>query len=171
MVKIYTFSTVVSRVFYVLQFYNLIEQQVSTPIICHGFSLFPDGKMIYFKSEDEPRKHHTIQVWQTPFTAADYIPEVTAEHAQSRIYKIGNKEVVSCMAECREVINLLSVAKAMQIFTLMLSRNQQTFSIVIRLKEAEIGNLSEPLDGIRETQLRLLMNMRRLSVSVKKRIR
>ena len=63
--------------------------------------------MIYFKADDEPRKHHTIQVWQTPFTSPDYTPEVSAEQAQSQVYKIGNKEVVSCMAECHEVIGLL----------------------------------------------------------------
>ncbi|EDM26636.1 hypothetical protein LNTAR_02472 [Lentisphaera araneosa HTCC2155] len=136
---------------YVLQFYNLIEQQVSTPIICHGFSMFPDGKMIYFKSEDEPRKHHTIQVWQTPFTAADYIPEVTAEHAESRIYKIGNKEVVSCMAECQEVINLLSRGESYaDLYVDVVKKSTDILDGYFWIKEAEVGDLSKPLGGIRE---------------------
>ncbi|MDD7984499.1 DNA repair ATPase [Lentisphaera marina] len=135
---------------YVLQFYNLIDQRVSTPIICHGFSLFPDGKMVYFKSEDEPRKHHTIQVWQTPFTAADFIPEVSEEQAQSQIYKIGNKEVVSCMAECQEVINLLSRGESYaDLYVDVVKKSTDILDGYFWLKEEGVGNLADPLDGIR----------------------
>ncbi|WDE99192.1 DNA repair ATPase [Lentisphaera profundi] len=135
---------------YVLQFYNLIDQKVSTPIICHGFSMFPDGKMIYFKAEDEPRKHHTIQVWQTPFTAADFIAEVSDEQAQSQIYKIGNKEVVSCMAECQEVINLLSRGESYSdLYVDVVKKSTDILDGYFWLKEEGVGQLSEPLDGIR----------------------
>ena len=48
---------------YVLLPYNLIEQRVDTPIICHGSTLFNAGEMICFKSQDEAAKHHAIQIW------------------------------------------------------------------------------------------------------------
>ena len=51
---------------YVLLSYNMIEQHVETPILCNGFSIFEEGKLIYFKSDDAAQKHHAMQVWQTP---------------------------------------------------------------------------------------------------------
>lgn len=88
---------------YVLLHYNLIEQKVNTPIICHGFTLFPNGELAYFRAEEEPTKHHLIQLWQTPFVAGEQVP---SEHTDSYLYKIGNKDVVRAMAEANEVLIL-----------------------------------------------------------------
>ncbi|NQV26607.1 MAG: DNA repair ATPase [Rhodopirellula sp.] len=54
---------------YVLLPYNLIRQQVDTPIICSGLALFEAGELLCFKSQDDPQKHHAIQIWQTPYVA------------------------------------------------------------------------------------------------------
>ncbi|NWK55957.1 DNA repair ATPase [Verrucomicrobiaceae bacterium N1E253] len=102
---------------YVLLSYNLIERSVENPIICSGYSLFPDGKLLYFRSEGqrsgngeakppEPQKHHVIQAWQTPYLNDEFSARITAEN-DSFLFKIGNPDIVRCMAECREVLNLL----------------------------------------------------------------
>ena len=91
---------------YVLLSYNLIERTVDTPIICSGYSLFPDGKLLYFRSEDTAQKHHVIQVWQTPYLDDTFASAATEENS-SLLFKIGNPDIVRCMAECREVLNLL----------------------------------------------------------------
>ncbi|MCP5538250.1 MAG: DNA repair ATPase [Akkermansiaceae bacterium] len=90
---------------YVLLSYNLIERTVETPIICSGYSLFPDGKLLYFRSEDAASKHHVIQVWQTPYIGDDAAASIKAN--DSFLFKLGNADIVRCMAECREVVNLL----------------------------------------------------------------
>ena len=41
---------------YVLLRYNLIEQQVDTPVICHGAAFFHAGEMACFRSQEEPQK-------------------------------------------------------------------------------------------------------------------
>ena len=89
---------------YVLLSYNMIEQQVQTPQICNGFSLFDDGRQICFRSDDTPVKHHALQVWQTPFVSSNTTTEAKTD---SYLYKIGNREVVRAMAECSELINLI----------------------------------------------------------------
>ncbi|MEM9987268.1 MAG: DNA repair ATPase, partial [Bacteroidota bacterium] len=43
---------------YVLLPYNLVKMQVETPIICGGFTIFPDGELCYFRQEDQPGRHH-----------------------------------------------------------------------------------------------------------------
>ncbi|MFN3166676.1 MAG: DNA repair ATPase [Phycisphaeraceae bacterium] len=89
---------------YVLMAYNLIAQRVETPTICNGFALFEDGTLVYFKSDDEPQKHHAVQVWQTPIVGPNYVP---AQQSDSYLYKIGNRDIVRGMAECAQVLGLI----------------------------------------------------------------
>lgn len=88
---------------YLLHQYNIIEQKVDTPIHCNGFALFPDGELTYFKTEEEPSKHHIVKIWQTPFLQGKPLP---SEHQDSFLYKVGNKDIVKAMAECHEVLTL-----------------------------------------------------------------
>ncbi|MBP9224572.1 MAG: DNA repair ATPase [Verrucomicrobiales bacterium] len=88
----------------VLMPYNLIRQSVATPILCHGYSIFPDGELIYFRGDGAAQKHHTLQVWRTPFMEG---PFRTEEKTGSYLYKVGNADLVRCMAECHEILNLL----------------------------------------------------------------
>ncbi|WP_202014480.1 DNA repair ATPase [Chryseolinea lacunae] len=89
---------------YVLMSYNMIAQQVETPIICNGFTVFNDGMLVYFRSETEAVRHHQVQIWQTPYTST--LQENTAM-SNNVLYKIGNKDIVSAMSESQEVIQLL----------------------------------------------------------------
>jgi hypothetical protein len=90
---------------YVLMSYNIIVQQVETPVICNGFTIFNDGKLIYFRTEAEAVRHHQVQIWQTPYTAV--LKENDGMH-DNVLYKIGNKDIVSAMSESQEIIQLLS---------------------------------------------------------------
>ena len=89
---------------YVLMSYNIIVQQVETPIICNGLH-FNDGKLIYSELEVEAVRHHQVQIWQTPYTAV--LKENEGMH-DNVLYKIGNKDIVSAMSESQEIIQLLS---------------------------------------------------------------
>ncbi|WP_442267002.1 DNA repair ATPase [Tenacibaculum sp. ZS6-P6] len=93
------------RGLYVLMSYNIIEQEVKTPIICNGFTLLENGELCYFKTENEQTKHHVVQIWQTPYLKGDFMP---SQHTDSLLFKIGNKDIVRAMAECHELINLLN---------------------------------------------------------------
>jgi hypothetical protein len=90
---------------YVLMSYNIIVQQVETPIVCNGFTVFNDGKLIYFRTEAEAVRHHQVQIWQTPYTSV--LKENDGMH-DNVLYKIGNKDIVSAMSESQEIIQLLS---------------------------------------------------------------
>jgi len=89
---------------YILLKYNIIEQQLETPIICNGFSIFDNGEMVNFRSDNEAKKHHVVQVWKTTFFHADYN---TVVDTKSYLFKIGNKFLVKGIAECRELLILL----------------------------------------------------------------
>lgn len=102
---LFVFSHLESGTSYLLLSYNLIAQSVATPIKCSGFSLFPNGELIIFEADAEPRKHHVVQAWQTPYVTADTNETRTT---QTFLSKIGNAEIVRCMAECRGVLTLLA---------------------------------------------------------------
>lgn len=89
---------------YLLLSYNLITQAIATPVVCHGYSLFPSGELVLFQADSEPRKHHALQVWRTPFITGEQ-PHAAA--SGSFLGKIGNAEIVRCMAECQAVLTLL----------------------------------------------------------------
>jgi ATPase involved in DNA repair/ATPase family associated with various cellular activities (AAA) len=88
---------------YMLLPYNVIEQRVDTPIVCNGYSLFPNGEMIYFKDSAEAQRNHALQIWQTPFVSPDY--PLTAQ-SDSYLYHLGNQDIVRGMADCQAVLNL-----------------------------------------------------------------
>ncbi len=90
---------------YVLLIYNVIEQKIETPIICHGFSIFENGELCYFKGDKEEKKHHVLQVWQTPFMSSDM---QAAADDNSFLFKIGNKDIVKAMAESNELMLLIN---------------------------------------------------------------
>jgi len=90
---------------YVAMSYNIIKQQVETPIICNGFTLFYDGTLIFFRSEQGATRHHQIQIWKTPYAKR---LEENYEKKDNILYKIGNKDIVKAMAECQEVIHLVN---------------------------------------------------------------
>ena len=94
---------------YVLLQYNVIEQKVQTPLACHGYTIFETGELMCFSSNDEPQKHHSLQIWKTP-----YVGENLAQHQTNGtlLSKIGNKEIVRGMAECHEIMGLIDREEA-----------------------------------------------------------
>ncbi|MDR1380133.1 MAG: DNA repair ATPase [Tannerella sp.] len=90
---------------YVLMSYNVIRQQVGTPIICNGHTLFADGTLILFRSEQEATRHHQVQIWQSPYSQE---LKENGEKKENFLYKIGNKSIVGAMAECQEIIQLIN---------------------------------------------------------------
>ncbi len=145
---LYVFHSRVAGV-YVLLSYNIIAQRVDTPVVCGGFSLFEDGRMILFKEHGEARKHHAIQVWQTPFVGANYVPPKTPT-TDSFLFKVGNRDIVRCMAECREVLTL--IGKDDSYANLFLDLTKKAGDIVdsyFWVDKAETGNLREPLLDIK----------------------
>ncbi|MEJ6949460.1 DNA repair ATPase [Natronospora cellulosivora (SeqCode)] len=90
---------------YYIHNYNIIHQDIETPLICNGYSHFDNGEMLVFKAEQEAKRNHTIQIWQTSF--ADKILVKKEEKKNDFLYNIGNKEIVRFMADCYSLYNLL----------------------------------------------------------------
>ncbi|MFT7631653.1 MAG: hypothetical protein ACI87E_002692 [Mariniblastus sp.] len=133
---------------YVLLSYNMIEQEVATPIVCNGFSIFENGQLIYFKSDESPQKHHAMQIWQTPYVGEEF---QVGEQQDSYIYKIGNKEIVRAMAESHEVMNLiLQDDSYANLYVDLVKKSTDIIDTYFWLKEDQTHNIAQPMGEIRD---------------------
>ncbi len=134
---------------YLLLSYNIIEQTIATPITCHGYSIFDNGELCYFKGDAEAKKHHSIQIWQTPYVHADF--EIQ-ESKDSYLYKIGNKDIVRAMAECFTIINLLEKDDSYNnLYLDILKQCNDVLDAHYWLNHEEAFDLASPLQAIKGT--------------------
>ncbi len=134
---------------YLIYSYNVIEQTIDTPIVCSGYSHFESGEMIVFKHEDEPRKNHMIQVWVTPYVGQNF--EVKTSN-DSELFKIGNKDIVSCMADCRSVTKLIDKGESYQsVYVDIVKESEQILDSYFWLSGEEAFNLAEILKQVKDT--------------------
>ena len=132
---------------YVLLGYNLIEQAVVTPVVCNGFTMFHGGEMVLFKTEDEPQKHHAIQVWQTPYVGEDF---QATENTESYLYKIGNRDIVRGMAECHEILNLIEKEDSYAgLYVDLVKYTGDVLDSYFWIRHEDASNLGEPLQHIK----------------------
>lgn len=134
---------------YLLYAYNLIEQGVGTPLISHGYSLFPTGELILFQGDPEPRKHHVVQVWSTPFLS-DGAAAARSSGNGSFLGKIGNADIVRCMAECRGVLTLLAKEDSFSgLYVELARRSGDILDSYFWIDKAEAHQLKDTLGEIK----------------------
>jgi hypothetical protein len=134
---------------YVLLPYNLIRQEVATPIHGHGYTLFENGRMVVFRAEsDDPTRVHPIQVWETPFTTDEYAASNPVEGGY--LAKIGNAALVrgisDVMAIQRQVANLVP---SRAIFEDLVGACTRAVDHHHWVGRSETGGLKEALDHTR----------------------
>ncbi|MFN3194191.1 MAG: DNA repair ATPase [Aureliella sp.] len=128
--------------------YNLIKQEVDTPLICHGQALFDDGQMITFRGQESAAKHHALQLWQTPYVGPNF---QSAVETDSMLYKIGNRELVRGMAECQEVLHLVDRDDSYEaLYVDLVKRTTDILDSYFWLDREDTYQLSAPIGQIRE---------------------
>lgn len=133
---------------YVLLQYNVIEQRVDTPLVCHGATIFSGGELVCFRDQDdEPQKHHPLQIWQTPYVGAEQQPNADPE---SMLFKVGNRDLVRAMAECRETLTLLEKEDAYaNLYVDIVKKTTDVLDSYFWLDNSEAFQLNEPLQEIK----------------------
>ncbi|MGV7105635.1 DNA repair ATPase [Flavobacterium sp. U410] len=131
---------------YLLIPYNIIKQTIETPIQCSGFTLFEDGKMCFFKG-NEDTKHHLVQIWQTPFTKDVVVNE---QNKDNILYKVGNKDLVRLMAECQELQVFLSKKDTYNgLYNEIVKQTTTILDSYYFLQDKGVFSINEPLLEIR----------------------
>ncbi len=134
---------------YLLLSYNLIEQTIKKPIICHGYSIFKNGELCFFKTEEEAQSHHSIQIWSTPF-AEEALQK--KEEVENFLTKIGNKEVVRSMAECKEIIKLVEKEDSYtNLYLDLVQKSTDVLDSYYWLNKKEAYSIEQPLFDIQKS--------------------
>nr|WP_268967895.1 DNA repair ATPase [Veronia nyctiphanis] len=66
--------------YYISYAYNLIEKRFEAPMESHGYSLYPDGRMLVFQLSEnaEASTIHPLRIWDTPFSTPEHYAKVNA---------------------------------------------------------------------------------------------
>ncbi len=132
---------------YLLLPYNLIRKEVSTPIAAHGMTLLQDGKMLVFRSAEEPTRVHPMQIWQTPFFSAEFAAQAPTDG--SFLSKVGNAELVRGISDCLSIRRLIDADNPnRRTFEDLINAVTRSMDAYYWLDSEEVGDLRSVLEQI-----------------------
>ena len=125
----------------VLFSYNLIRKTVQNPIVCHGYSIFDDGRMVIFRAQDDnPSRVHAMQIWQTPYATEEYSTQVPKDG--SYLAKISNPELVRGISDSYSIKRLLDEQQPTLItYEQLIAAINRTLDTYHWLGHQEVGDL------------------------------
>jgi hypothetical protein len=137
--------------YYLLLPYNLIQKEVKSPIHCHGYSIFDDGKMIVFREQSqEPTRVHPMQIWQTPFTTAEFAASAPSDG--SYLAKVGNADLVRGISEAYSLKRLAETESPIRLtFEDLIAGATRLSDAYYWLGHAEALDLRSGVEALRKT--------------------
>ncbi|MFE6701723.1 DNA repair ATPase [Streptomyces sp. NPDC057718] len=136
--------------------YNLIRQEVATPLTGRGHALLDDGTLILLRDNpDGPARVHPLQRWQTPYVSDTYAAARPA--GTGPLARTGNADLVrgisDCLALAHGVRDMTPTTAVYGQLAADCSRAQDRYHW---LSDPELGALGEPLDELRATAQQVL---------------
>ncbi|MFF2538191.1 DNA repair ATPase [Streptomyces cyaneofuscatus] len=142
--------------------YNLIRQEVATPLTGRGHALLDDGTLVLLRDNpdgpdgpDVPARVHPLQRWQTPYVSDTYAASRPA--GTGPLARTGNADLVRGISDC------LALAHGVRDMTPTTAVYGQLAADCARaqdryhwLSDPELGSLAEPLGELRDTAQQVL---------------
>ncbi|MFI7327793.1 DNA repair ATPase [Streptomyces rubiginosohelvolus] len=136
--------------------YNLIRQEVATPLTGRGHALLDDGTLVLLRDNpDGPARVHPLQRWQTPYVSDTYAAARPA--GTGPLARTGNADLVRGISDC------LALAHGVRDMTPTTAVYGQLAADCARaqdryhwLSDPELGALGEPLGELRATAQQVL---------------
>ncbi|BCL71233.1 hypothetical protein TUMSATVNIG1_31980 [Vibrio nigripulchritudo] len=103
--------------YYVVYTYNMIEKSFSAPMDSHGYSLYPDGRMLVFQLSEnaEASTIHPLRIWDTPFSTPEHYSRHSAKSdASSPLFNLGNAELVRALSSVLSICHFASTEEVTQ---------------------------------------------------------
>lgn len=128
--------------------YNVVRQEITNPIWCHGHCTFADGGMVVFREEPEPTRVHPIQLWVTPFCSDEWYADQPRQHTS--LDRIGNPALVSGIADSLALTRAVSdVEPSAAMYGDLLGSAGRTLDTHHWLGSDEVGDLAAKIKEIR----------------------
>ena len=135
---------------YLLLPYNLIRKELSSPIRCHGYSLFADGTMAVFRADAEPTRVHPMQIWRTPFNTVENAAAKPRDG--SYLAKVGNADLVRGISDALSLRRLVNVERPSRMtYEDLVASIARAIDTHYWLGHAETGDLASTLKAMQKT--------------------
>ncbi|MET9912050.1 DNA repair ATPase [Streptomyces sp. NPDC006476] len=136
--------------------YNLVRQEVATPLPCHGWALFEDGALVVLRGDsDEPARVHPVQLWSSPYVSDTYAAARPA--GPGPLARVGNADLVRGISDC---LSLTAAAAEMtpttEVYEALVAACVRAADTHHWLGDPELGDLRAPLDDVRDTAEQVL---------------
>ncbi|EGE43437.1 AAA family ATPase [Streptomyces sp. SID4928] len=136
--------------------YNLIRQEVATPLTGRGHALLDDGTLVLLRdSPDGPARVHPLQRWATPYVSDTYAAARPA--GTGPLTRTGNADLVrgisDCLALAHGVRDMTPTTAVYGRLAADCARAQDRYHW---LSDPELGSLDEPLRELRATAQQVL---------------
>ncbi len=95
--------------YYIAFNYNMIEKKFSAPMESHGYSLYPDGRMLVFQLSEnaDASTIHPLRIWETPFSTPEHYAKINAQSdGSSPLFNLGNAELVRALSSVLSICQL-----------------------------------------------------------------
>ncbi|MGW3830077.1 DNA repair ATPase [Streptomyces microflavus] len=136
--------------------YNLIRQEVATPLTGRGHALLDDGTLVLLRDNpDGPARVHPLQRWQTPYVSDTYAASRPA--GTGPLARTGNADLVrgisDCLALAHGVRDMTPTTVVYGQLAADCARAQDRYHW---LSDPELGALAQPLGELRATAQQVL---------------
>lgn len=130
--------------------YNLIRKSLLNPIYAHGYSIFDDGKAVFFNAEEEATRIHPMQVWETPFFSEEFAAQ---QPTKDTFYsRIGNKELVRGISDMTSICRMIdNPAPSRILYEDLIKASKSLFDSYYWLSEEEVKDIAEVVKEVSAT--------------------
>ncbi|MFJ2371577.1 DNA repair ATPase [Streptomyces sp. NPDC087769] len=138
--------------------YNLIRQEVATPLQGRGHALLDDGTLVLLRTGatgDEPARVHPLQRWRTPY--------VSDTHAAARpagtgpLARVGNADLVRGISDCLALAHSAAeTTPTAAVYAQLVTDCTRATDRYHWLTDTELGELAAPLAELRATAEQVL---------------
>lgn len=134
---------------YYIYSYNIINGKANPPLLVNGFAHFDNGHFVIIKSELEPKRNHTLQIWDTSFTSEERL--INKEFEGSFLFNLGNKTLVKAIAEMTYLNRLAKKEDSYYGLYVDIAKDSETIiNSYFWLDKPEAYNLKNHLLGIKD---------------------
>ncbi|MFK0101157.1 DNA repair ATPase [Streptomyces sp. NPDC091040] len=135
--------------------YNVIRQEVATPLQGRGHALLDDGTLVVLRDpveggEGGAARVHPLQRWQTPYVSDTYAASRPA--GEGPLARVGNADLVRGISDCLALAHAASeTTPTAAVYDRLVADCVRAGDRYHWLDDTELGQLAEPLGELRET--------------------
>ncbi|MFD8801508.1 DNA repair ATPase [Streptomyces atroolivaceus] len=136
--------------------YNVIRQEVATPLPGRGHALLDDGTLVLLKDGTEgPGRIHPLQRWQTPFVSDTYA--ASRPVGTGPLARTGNADLVRGISDCLALAHgVRDMTPTAAVYSRLVADCGRAGDRYHWLTDPALGALAEPLEELRSTARQVL---------------